>query len=98
MSASADVLALANAEFDLSAINPGSTITVKWRGKPVFIRHRTEEEVANEAAVPLTALRDPESDASRVQKPEWCDKLTDRLSMPDLTAFFLVCFFYLLTG
>jgi ubiquinol-cytochrome c reductase iron-sulfur subunit len=71
MSASADVLALANAEFDLSSIAPGSTITVKWRGKPVFIRHRTEEEVATEAAVPLSALRDPEPDSARTQKPEW---------------------------
>lgn len=71
MSASADVLALANAEFDLSSIAPGSTITVKWRGKPIFIRHRTEEEIATEAAVPLNALRDPEADAARTQKPEW---------------------------
>ena len=40
MSPSADVLALASAEFDVGAIAEGTTLTVKWRGKPVFIRHR----------------------------------------------------------
>lgn len=42
MSASKDVLALASLEVDLSSIEPGTTVTVKWRGKPVFIRRRTE--------------------------------------------------------
>ena len=42
MSASADVLALANVEFDVSKVDPGTTVTIKWRGKPVFIRNRTE--------------------------------------------------------
>jgi ubiquinol-cytochrome c reductase iron-sulfur subunit len=51
MSASADVLALASAEFDISSIPVGSTLTVKWRGKPVFIRHRTEDEIAKETSV-----------------------------------------------
>ncbi|POM78040.1 Cytochrome b-c1 complex subunit Rieske, partial [Phytophthora palmivora] len=45
MSASADVLALATAEFDLSNINEGATVTVKWRGKPIFIKHRTAKEI-----------------------------------------------------
>ena len=49
MSASADVLALASAEFNTSEIAEGTTLTVKWRGKPVFIRHRTDAEVASEA-------------------------------------------------
>jgi ubiquinol-cytochrome c reductase iron-sulfur subunit len=75
MSASADVLALANVEFDLSGVATGTTITVKWRGKPVFIRHRTDEEIKSEGAVPMNALRDPEDDASRTLKPEWCDPL-----------------------
>ena len=71
MSASADVLALASAEFDVSSIAEGTTLTVKWRGKPVFIRHRTADEVAKEAAVPMSALKDPQADKDRVQDAEW---------------------------
>mmetsp|Transcript_1590 Transcript_1590/g.4845 ORF Transcript_1590/g.4845 Transcript_1590/m.4845 type:complete len:211 (+) Transcript_1590:56-688(+) len=71
MSASRDVLALANAEFDVSAVEEGQTITVKWRGKPVFIRHRTADEIAESEGVPLDVLRDPQPDAERVQDPEW---------------------------
>lgn len=71
MSASADVLALASAEFDVGGIAEGTTLTVKWRGKPVFIRHRTEDEIAREAAVNLSTLRDPQADADRAQDPKW---------------------------
>ena len=71
MSASADVLALASAEFDVSGIAEGTTLTVKWRGKPVFIRHRTDKEIAAEAAVSLTGLRDPQLDKDRYQDPKW---------------------------
>jgi len=71
MSASADVLALASAEFDLGAIDVGNTITVKWRGKPVFIRHRTPEEIAGEAAVSMSHLRDQEADEDRTHKSQW---------------------------
>uniref|UniRef100_A0A7S3K5M4 Cytochrome b-c1 complex subunit Rieske, mitochondrial n=1 Tax=Aureoumbra lagunensis TaxID=44058 RepID=A0A7S3K5M4_9STRA len=71
MAASKDVLALASAEFDVSAVEAGKTITVKWRGKPVFIRHRTSEEVAEAEGVSLDALRDPQSDADRVQEKDW---------------------------
>jgi ubiquinol-cytochrome c reductase iron-sulfur subunit len=45
LSASADVLALAAVEVDLAAVQPGQCITVKWRGKPVFIKHRTDEQI-----------------------------------------------------
>eukprot|EP00984_Skeletonema_dohrnii_P010631 scaffold4141_cov117-Skeletonema_dohrnii-CCMP3373.AAC.14 len=62
MSASADVLALASAEFDVGGVAPGKTITVKWRGKPVFIRHRTPAEISGEANVSLAELRDEETD------------------------------------
>lgn len=72
MSASADVLALANAEFDIGEIPAGQGITVKWRGKPIFIRHRTQAEIDKEAAVSMAELRDEETDASRAQRPEWC--------------------------
>ena len=44
---------------------------MKWRGKPVFIRHRTAEEISEADAVPLSALRDPQTDAERATKPEW---------------------------
>jgi ubiquinol-cytochrome c reductase iron-sulfur subunit len=71
MSASAEVLALAFSEFDLSEVEMGKTVTVKWRGKPVFIRHRTPEEIAEEAAVPMALLRDQELDTDRCIKPEF---------------------------
>eukprot|EP00695_Tsukubamonas_globosa_P000942 TRINITY_DN188_c0_g1_i2.p2 TRINITY_DN188_c0_g1~~TRINITY_DN188_c0_g1_i2.p2 ORF type:complete len:201 (+),score=81.22 TRINITY_DN188_c0_g1_i2:155-757(+) len=71
MSASADVLALASAEVDLSNIAEGTAITVKWRGKPVFIRHRPAAEIEDARSVALSELRDPQTDDQRVQKPEW---------------------------
>lgn len=71
MSASADVLALASAEFDTSAIAEGTTLTVKWRGKPVFIRHRTEAEIKAEESVSLSECKDPQADADRRQDPKW---------------------------
>jgi len=71
MSATADVLALASAEFDLSDIEVGKTVTVKWRGKPVFIRHRTAEEISAEAAVSMSHLRDQEADDERTLKSQW---------------------------
>ncbi|CAN4090237.1 unnamed protein product [Withania somnifera] len=71
MSASKDVLALASLEVDLSSIEPGSTVTVKWRGKPVFIRRRTEDDVKLANSVDLASLRDPQPDAERVRNPEW---------------------------
>lgn len=71
MSASADVLALASAEFDISGIAEGTTMTVKWRGKPVFIRHRTADEIAKEGEVDMAVLKDPQADKDRAQDPEW---------------------------
>ena len=71
LSPTADVLALASAEFQIDAIPEGSTVTYKWRGKPVFVRHRTAEEIAKEVAVDLSLLKDPQTDASRAADPEW---------------------------
>jgi ubiquinol-cytochrome c reductase iron-sulfur subunit len=71
MQPSADVLALASAEFDTSGIAEGTTLTVKWRGKPVFIRHRTDDEIAKETAVNTASLKDPQTDAERVKDPKW---------------------------
>lgn len=71
MSASKDVLAMASLEVDLSSIEPGTTVTVKWRGKPVFIRRRTEDDIKLANSVEVTSLRDPQDDAARVKDPEW---------------------------
>jgi len=71
MSASRDVLAMASLEVDIGSIEPGSTVTVKWRGKPVFVRHRTEADIKLANSTPMNELRDPEEDAARVQNPEW---------------------------
>lgn len=68
MNPAADVLALAAIEVDLSAIKPGQTTKVKWRGKPVFIRHRTPEDIAASKAVALDELKDPATDDARVKK------------------------------
>ena len=71
MNPSADVLALSSTEVDLTPIEPGMAITVVWRGKPVFIRHRTPEDIETARAVDVAELRDPQPDADRAQKPEW---------------------------
>jgi len=71
MNPAADTLALASIEVDLSPIQAGQSVTVTWRGKPVFIRHRTEEEIAAARAVNVAELRDPQPDDQRVIKSEW---------------------------
>lgn len=67
----ASVKALASIEVDISAIDEGAAITVTWRGKPVFIRHRSADEISAASKVDMAELRDPQTDAARVQKPEW---------------------------
>jgi len=71
MAASADVLALAKVEVDLTAIPEGKNVIIKWRGKPVFIRHRTQSEIDEARAANWKTFRDPESDEARTKKPEW---------------------------
>ena len=71
MNPAADVLALSSIEVDLSPIEVGQSITVKWRGKPVFIRRRTAEEIETARADNDADLKDPQPDDARVQKPEW---------------------------
>lgn len=71
LSASSDVMALAKIEVKLSEIPEGKSITLKWRGKPLFIRHRTAEEIDTVRAVDINTLRDPQRDEDRTQKPEW---------------------------
>ncbi|NDF11341.1 MAG: ubiquinol-cytochrome c reductase iron-sulfur subunit [Proteobacteria bacterium] len=64
----ADTLALSSTEVDLSPIQPGQIITVMWRGKPVFIRRRTDKEIAEAREVKVSDLPDPQKDEERVQK------------------------------
>ncbi|KAJ8417728.1 hypothetical protein AAFF_G00225710 [Aldrovandia affinis] len=71
MSASADVLALSKIEIKLGDIPEGKNMTFKWRGKPLFVRHRTDKEIEVETAVNLAELRDPEHDKDRVLNPKW---------------------------
>ena len=71
MNPAADTLALATVEVDISAIEEGQAIKVKWRGVPVFIRHRTKAEIDAANAVSQGDLIDPEEDNVRVKKPEW---------------------------
>jgi len=71
MNPSAEVLALASTEVDLSPIEVGQRVTVTWRGNPVFIDHRTPEQIAMAEGVELDALIDPQADADRVVSPEW---------------------------
>ena len=73
MAPAKDVLALSSIEVDLSPIPEGSGITVVWQGKPVFIRHRTAEEVKTVSAVPEKDLIDPAPESSRVKagKEPW---------------------------
>jgi ubiquinol-cytochrome c reductase iron-sulfur subunit len=71
MNPAADTLALATIEVDVSKIEVGQAIKVKWRGKPVFIRHRGEAEIKAAEAVPMADLIDPETDKTRVEKPQW---------------------------
>ena len=71
MNPAEDTLALGTTEVDISAIQEGQSITVKWRGKPVFIRKRTKDEIAEAKEVNFTDLKDPEQDIDRVKKEEW---------------------------
>jgi ubiquinol-cytochrome c reductase iron-sulfur subunit len=71
LSASADVLALAKVEVDITSIPEGKNVILKWRGKPVFIRHRTAAEIQEADATPLSELRHPETDIERAPKQQW---------------------------
>ncbi len=67
----ADTLAMSTTEVDLTPIQEGQAITVKWRGKPVFVRHRTAKEIEDAKAVNVAELRDKEADSARVKKDQW---------------------------
>lgn len=106
MSASADVLAQAKVEIDLSQIPEGKNVSkghshatsdvilthlrviIKWRGKPVFIRHRTADEIKEAEDTPWEKLRDPQPDSDRVKKPEWLIMLGTKPSMPSQSCYY----------
>jgi ubiquinol-cytochrome c reductase iron-sulfur subunit len=71
MNPAADVKAQSTTEVSLTEITEGTTKTVMWRGKPVFIRHRTAQEVADMKAVAATELKDNQTDTDRVKKDQW---------------------------
>ncbi|MBK9082329.1 MAG: ubiquinol-cytochrome c reductase iron-sulfur subunit [Rhizobiales bacterium] len=67
----ATIAAGAPVELDLGAIAAGQSVKVKWRGKIIFVNHRTPKEIEEARAVPLNQLPDPATDESRAKKPEW---------------------------
>jgi ubiquinol-cytochrome c reductase iron-sulfur subunit len=73
MNPAADILAQSTIDVDLKPIPAGQAITVVWRGKPIFVRHRTPEEIKVAEQTPMVDLLDPATDQSRVKKghSEW---------------------------
>jgi ubiquinol-cytochrome c reductase iron-sulfur subunit len=73
MSPSADVLAQATTEIDISKVQVGQRIKALWRKQPVFVAHLTPKEVAEAEAVPVSSLRDPQSlqDRTKPGKVDW---------------------------
>ena len=71
MNPDTSVKALATTEVDISQIEPGKSITVLWRGKPVFIKRRTQQEIEEARTVKLDDLKHPEKDEDRAKDPEW---------------------------
>jgi ubiquinol-cytochrome c reductase iron-sulfur subunit len=106
MNPAADTRALSTTEVDVSAVEPGQTITVVWRGKPVFVKRRTPEEIAASRAEAWQDLRDPQPDQARVLEghEEWlvlvavcthlgCIPLGSKVGQPkgDYDGFFCPC-------
>ena len=71
MNPAEDTLALGSTEVNIADIEEGQGITVKWRGKPVFIRKRTQQEISEAKTVNLKDLKDPAIEDDRVKKDEW---------------------------
>ena len=73
MNPSADTLALASVEYDLTKVQDGQQITIKWRGKPLFIRNRTPKQIADAVKDDGAAMKDPQKDPDRVKpgKAQW---------------------------
>jgi ubiquinol-cytochrome c reductase iron-sulfur subunit len=71
MNPAKDTLAASTTDVDLGPVQLGQRVTVVWRGRPVFIDHRPEEEIKKAEEVDVASLRDPQKDSDRVKKPEW---------------------------
>lgn len=72
MNPAADTLAMATVDVDLSSIKEGQAMTIMWQGKPVFIRHRTPQEIAAMKHTPMKDLIDPQTDQDRFKtNPQW---------------------------
>ena len=71
MNPDSSVKALSTTEVDISSVEVGKTITVLWRGKPIFIKRRTPKEIEEAAKVDLEDLKDPQKDSDRAKNPEW---------------------------
>jgi ubiquinol-cytochrome c reductase iron-sulfur subunit len=72
MNPAADTKALSTTEVDIASVAEGQAVTVMWRGKPVFIRHRTPKEIAESKEVDVSTLRDKQSDEQRFKtRPEF---------------------------
>ncbi|MEL7489598.1 MAG: ubiquinol-cytochrome c reductase iron-sulfur subunit [Pseudomonadota bacterium] len=74
MNPDASVLALSTKEVDISSVGVGEAIKVFWQGKPVFIRHRTPEEIAEAEATPLAALKDDDARNANVSSADADDQ------------------------
>jgi ubiquinol-cytochrome c reductase iron-sulfur subunit len=68
MNPAADTLALASIEFDLTKVQQGQQVVIKWQGKPVFVRYRTPAEIQSAVSTPMGDLKDPQADADRVKE------------------------------
>lgn len=66
MGAAADTLAAGSIEIDIDQLEEGQQIKVLWRGKPIFVRYRTQKEIDVAESVDITSLRDPQTDAERI--------------------------------
>lgn len=70
MNPAADTLAMATIEFDVSTVPEGSQVKVMWRGKPLFVRHRTANEIAVAKKDDAATMRDPQTDADRLKQAD----------------------------
>jgi len=70
MNPAADTRALSTTDVDLTAVTEGQQIKVMWQGKPVFVRHRTAAEIAAAQRDDFAELKDPQTDAERIQQAD----------------------------
>lgn len=86
MNPAADTLALSTTEVDVSALKEGEAMTAMWRGKPVFIRRRTAEQMQEVRTVAMADLKDPQTDEERVAQSTFNGK-----AMPEYLVTIGVC-------